>query len=153
MDTKKILKAMKMLNKSFDITVTGTSMIPTMYERDIIKVQPLVNYNIGDIIVFYYNDNELIVHRLLAINDNNYLCKGDNAFRLESVEKEQIIGKVIGLWRESGIISLPKFTNELISLSFKIHRIFLQHSFDLERTKETDEYKKYKYLMNKLIHK
>lgn len=149
--TKKVLQAMKKLNKSFNITVSGISMMPILYASDIITIQPSVNYDIGDIVVFYYNDSELLVHRLLSIKDPYYLCKGDNSFRLENVTKDQIIGKVTFVKRKSKSIELPVFPNELIALSLKIHYIFLNYEFDLEKTKETDEYKEYKYLLDTFI--
>lgn len=152
-NANKVLQALKTLNKSFNITVLGESMNPILYEGDIITVRPSENYYIGDIVVFYYADKELLVHRLLNIKDPYYFCKGDNAFRLENIKKEQILGKIVALKRESKIIDIPVFTDELISLSLKIHRIFFNYKFDLTKTRETDEYKKYKYLLDTLSNK
>lgn len=68
-------------------------MYPTFSDGDMITIFRESNYVVGDILVFWYK-KDLLVHRLLKICDGIYLCQGDNSFRLESVEKEFVIGKV-----------------------------------------------------------
>jgi signal peptidase I len=74
--------------------VKGTSMLPVLKMGDLVVVKQQQNYKEGDIIVFAYHEEGLIIHRIIKIYDNCYICKGDNAQRLERVNLNQIIGKM-----------------------------------------------------------
>ena len=50
-----------------ELTVTGSSMEPVLHHGDTITVQNKESYEIGDILVFLYKHQELLVHRLLKI--------------------------------------------------------------------------------------
>lgn len=76
-----------------EITVTGYSMNPMIYEADTLTLVPAESYEVGDILVFSYYPDRLTVHRLLR-KDETYHCKGDNTFRLESVTADKVLGKV-----------------------------------------------------------
>ena len=146
----KLLLIMKRLNKSFKITVSGISMNPILFEGDVITIEPSRIYNAGDLLVYKYEDKKLLVHRLLFIKNKKYYCKGDNSFRLEEVESEQIFGKVVAFYRNNHMIEMPNFTHELIELSLEISRIFCDYNYDIEKTKKTRTYNKYKQLISNL---
>lgn len=135
------------MNKSdyADISVCGNSMQPTLNDKDIITIRRQNNYNIGDIVVFWYKDSELLVHRILKI-DKNYYCKGDNSFRLENINPELILGKVVKVNKKD---ILPWFDWQ-IDFSYTINRIFHQHKYNIKLTKQTDEYKLYEAI---ILHK
>ena len=57
-----------------DITVTGVSMEPSLREGDVVTVRRADSYDVGDILVFRYKSGELLIHRLLLINDGRYFC-------------------------------------------------------------------------------
>jgi len=101
-------------NRDVDITVTGVSMEPALRAGDIVTIRCGETYEVGDILVFLYKNNELLVHRLLRIKDQRYFCKGDNAFRLEDVSYEQIFGKVIKVNGED----VPSPSSQQIELSY-----------------------------------
>ena len=76
------------------------SMKPAIDTDDVVFVA-LNNSNIkeNDIIV-YYNNEYTITHRLKEIKDDTYITIGDNANSgEESIKKDQIIGKVIYIWK------------------------------------------------------
>ena len=121
-----------------DITVVGVSMNPTLFEGDIITIQHCDNYEVGDIINFTYKTGELLVHRLLK-KDRRYFCKGDNAFRLEDITFEQIIGKVTAVNSNP----IQAWDGWKIQLSYDVNRAFIRCRYDNQKTKQTDIYKLY----------
>ncbi len=99
------------------------------------KYNPIKKH-IRDIVVFYYKEDSLIIHRILKVNNGRYYCKRDNSFRIEDVLYDWIIGKVN--------FEKTNKTDELIVESLKINKIFRQNGYDINKTKNTKEYKHYK---------
>lgn len=121
------------------IRVAGTSMNPTLYEGDSITIKQFDDYNIGDILVFTYKSDELLVHRLLKKTDCKYFCKGDNSFRLEDITIDQIVGKVIQI----NNAPLQFCSARLITLSYLVNHAFIKCRYNIEKTKQTSIYKLY----------
>lgn len=119
------------------MTVDGVSMEPVLHQGDTIIVKKKESYEIGDILVFLYKSQELLVHRLLKIENGRYFCKGDNSLRLEDVEASHIIGSV-------SLNYDPYRENKFIQASLEISRIFRHSGFQREVTMETDAYKNYR---------
>lgn len=71
------------------VTVQGISMDPVLKENDKVIIVRCESYDIGDVIVFDYDEPFLVVHRILMKTSNQYLCKGDNTFRLESNQQKK----------------------------------------------------------------
>lgn len=133
----KILMAQRRAGKPFNLTVTGTSMNPSLYENDLAKIMIEEIYEIGDILVFVYNQNELLVHRLLEQKDDIYYCKGDNALRVEKIGHEQIIGKVIDIKRQGQSIPLILFSDKFFVLSKAVNKAFFKCRYDPVKTRAT----------------
>lgn len=73
----------------------GVSMLPTIPEGSIVEIEiGQLQFMEGDIIVFYIYD-KLIAHRIIQINKDDIVCKGDNAINHEIIAHKNIIGKVI----------------------------------------------------------
>ena len=142
---RRLLEASLRSGWQTEITVTGVSMNPTLYEGDTVAVQKCDDYDVGDILVFTYKDGSLLVHRLLKKDGLRYYCKGDNAFRLEDVTINQIAGKVVSV---NGA-SPPEFSAELIRLSYLVNREFRRLGYDTEKVKKSSIY----LLYNKTIGK
>ena len=121
-----------------EIAVTGRSMEPTLEEHDLIKIIPREEYVPGDILVFVYKNNEILVHRLLKA-DTRYYCKGDNSFRLEDIRKEQILGKVETINGRA----VPIWNEELITLSYAVNRSFRACGYDIDQTVKGMAYQEY----------
>lgn len=133
---KKILMLRSKFKQPFEIFVDGTSMLPILHPGDCIKVCMKDEYVVGDIIVFFYKKDILLVHRLLKVVNGRYFCKGDNSFRLEDVEKEAIIGAVI--------LSIDvNNTPEFITASYHMNRLFRCYGYSIEKTKLSSEYASY----------
>ena len=125
-------------NETIEIVVAGISMYPSIYNGDKIQIQKSKTYAIGDIIIFTYKGDELLVHRLLRVKNKTYFCKGDNAFRLEDINEDQILGKVVSV---NGIVPLP-WTKEMIDLSYQVNREYIK-TRDTEKTKHTSAFLQY----------
>lgn len=75
-------------------TETG-SMSPTIEKGDIVIIKIGDEIRVNDIIT-YKKDNVLVTHRIVSINDDVIIAKGDyNNTEDEPINKEQIIGKEI----------------------------------------------------------
>ena len=140
----KLLSAFKRAGKSFESMVTGFSMNPVLYENDTVTVSPGEPYNIGDILVFVYNREELLIHRLIEIKENIYYCKGDNALRMEKTSSDQIFGKVTAINRNGQNIPVPPCTKKFIIMAKAVNAMFFRRRYDPVKTRETYIYKIYK---------
>ena len=138
---KQLLLLRAKVKKPFELIVDGISMLPVIRPGDRIRVCVKDTYAAGDILVFFYKDNSLLVHRLLKVDNGRYFCKGDNSFRLEDIEKQNIIGAVL---LDHDANNTPDF----ITASYSISRIFRNMAYDLEKVRSTAEYAEYtkKYL-------
>ena len=79
------------------LEVKGNSMAPTMNIGDKIVVKKLEEYKNGDIILFTYNQNITVCHRIIFTLIENeevyYICKGDNIQNLDGTDAD-------GKWRD-----------------------------------------------------
>lgn len=76
--------------------VLSGSMEPTFSRGTLLLVKDTREVQIGDIIV-YQSGKELIVHRIIALTDNEVITQGDaNNAADEPFDRNQIKGKVIG---------------------------------------------------------
>lgn len=134
---KQLLLLRAKIKKPFELTVDGVSMLPVLHPGDSITICAKDEYSVGDIVVFFYKNDELLVHRLLKIDKGRYFCKGDNSFRLEDVDSSALIGSVL-------LDADPNNTPEFISASYAVSRVFRRCGYDVEKVKTTPEYIEYK---------
>ena len=75
------------------ITILSNSMSPTFERGDVVIYEKGKNISPQDIIVFQYN-NQLIIHRVVSVNDSFYITKGDanNTIDYMKIQKEDIKG-------------------------------------------------------------
>ena len=124
-----------------NITIYGKSMKPTLIEKDVVSVSKDEEYHVGEILVFSYKEEGLLVHRLLAIRDG-YICKGDNSFRFERIHHEYVLGKVTVV-NGTGIKKWPLWK---CILSYRIGTIFLKRK-NIAAVKKTLAYKLYSFVV------
>ena len=94
--------SIKILNKDYPnifgytfFEIISGSMSPTIEKGDMILVKLDTVYKVGDIVSFKDNDS-IITHRIVEINDNYYVTKGDANNTLDNpINKDQIIGKTV----------------------------------------------------------
>ena len=134
----RLLSAIIRTKGQAEITVTGISMNPTLMEGDLITIQKCEEYQGGDILVFDYKDEGLLIHRLLK-KKNRYYCKGDNALRLEDVTPEHILGKAV----LANGRPIPEWPQWKIDLSYAVSRTFTRNRYDITATKQSHIYRLY----------
>lgn len=138
MDIHNLLPHLIRLKGQANITVTGVSMEPTLFAGDVVTVC-LGEYRPGDILVFYYKEDKLLIHRLLDIKEDRYFCKGDNAFRVEDFTQEQLVGKVVLVNGQP----LEPWPDWEIALSRAVGKEFRRCCYDAVLTKESKIYQLY----------
>lgn len=96
------------------VLLKGISMLPLLEPNDIITIQKCSTYNVNDIIMFKYNIEGYLLHRIVEIvDDKAFLCKGDNTKRIEVVMFRQILGKMIRATRfEEIVYEEPQSSNK-----------------------------------------
>jgi len=94
--------------------VKGSSMEPLLKDRDIVVLEHSSEIELGDIVVYRNDYNELVVHRVVAIIrcvDGRvlYVTKGDNNPYLDT--------EVLGIARRSSIACYAESVNVISSLN------------------------------------
>ena len=84
--------------------VASGSMQPTLELNDVILVKITKdNLNKDDIIAFT-NNSEIITHRIVYIDNDDLIVKGDNNNTADKpIKKDQVIGKVIKIYPKLGV--------------------------------------------------
>lgn len=132
--------------KCMPLTVRGDSMLPGIQNGDAIAIQKCEMYELGDVLVFWY-EGELLVHRMVQKEVDSNLCKGDHSFRLERVPTECIIGKVVCCRGQA----LQQPSDALIQLSLQIGIRYQQGDLDQNALKKTQLYAAYQTELDRLF--
>lgn len=127
----------EVFNYTVFVVSTG-SMENTINVNDVILVERTKNVKEKDIIAFK-QDNGLIVHRIISINDEGIITKGDaNNHEDEPINLEQIIGKVIKVIPAKNIVLIILGIILLNVLLAIVKEIWIKDNFK-ERQKISDE--------------
>lgn len=101
------------LRYTFYEIATG-SMEPTLNVKDFIIVKESDKYSVGDIIT-YKEDNSYITHRIIKINGDTLITKGDaNNSEDKTISKSEVIGKVVKIIPKGGVIKEIILTPKII---------------------------------------
>ena len=125
--------------------VKGGSMLPTIKPNQKIKILKTKDVKIGDIIVFKgntnlkkkKNKNLKVIHRVVRINGNKIITKGDHrCFCDLPITSKEILGKVIKVGNKRIDTSYYNFINPFIAkmsyfsmkfnFKFKIVPVYIQ---------------------------
>ncbi len=83
------------------IAVTGFSMLPTLRQgRDAVALAQPGRLRRGDIILYRRKAGQFVLHRIVREQEDGLLCCGDNQWKLETVEREQVLAVVCAVWRK-----------------------------------------------------
>lgn len=83
------------------LTVTGNSMYPMLKShRDSVMLIPPADLQKGDVVLFQRNNGAYILHRIIAVTAQGYICCGDNQTIREPVFREQMVAVVDGFVRK-----------------------------------------------------
>lgn len=115
--------------------VSTGSMAKTLNVYDIILVELTKEVEIGDIIT-YKKDKELITHRIMEINGDKLITKGDaNNTEDEEITKDAIVGKVISVYPKLGVWA-KVFSEPNVLISVFITLILIGLAITNERKKD-----------------
>ena len=105
----------------------GTSMLPLLREgRDEVTLAPLPKkLKKYDIVLYKRKNGQYVLHRIVGVK-NNYNIIGDNQFKIETVERFQMIGIVIGITRDGKMFKVS-------SIVYKIYCRFWHYSRFIRR--------------------
>lgn len=130
--------------------VASGSMKPTIIENDVILVKINDKIELDDIIT-YKKDDSYITHRVVDIQGDYYICRGDaNNTNDDPVSKNMVLGKVIkllpqiGVWKK--VMTTPKvfisilITILLFSIGFAYKKTNKFTDFSISRKRIIDEY-------------
>lgn len=85
------------------LEVSTGSMAKTLNVYDIIAIEITKDVEVNDIIT-YKQDDELITHRVMEINGDKLITKGDaNNTEDKEITKDAVIGKVISVYPKAGV--------------------------------------------------
>ena len=93
------------------LTVTGRSMLPLLRaHRDKVELIPISDrQNKGDVILYRRENGRFILHRIVELTENGYICCGDNEAAREPVKHDQLLAVVDTLIRKGKRITKDTF--------------------------------------------
>ena len=84
------------------IVLRGTSMQPTLADGDKVTLAPLeADPQVGDVVLFRYGGQHLL-HRVIAIDGDNYTMQGDNCFGTESAPRCDLVARLVAAHNRDG---------------------------------------------------
>ena len=127
---------------TFFEVATG-SMSPTMEIGDVVIVKITKQVEENDIIVYIDGEN-IITHRLIEINDNELIAKGDaNNSEDKPIQQDMVLGEVIkvipkiGIWRK--IFTSSEVVGLILVLIVLFSAVFMVSSSDSKEKEEKGE--------------
>lgn len=85
----------------------GFSMLPLLRQgKDAVELSPLPDrLKKYDLPVYQYPSGKVVMHRVVAVRDDHYICLGDNTYQYETLRHDQMIGLVSTIRRGDTLIS------------------------------------------------
>lgn len=79
----------------------GVSMLPMLRQGiDAVELAPLPErLEKYDLPVYQYPGGKVVMHRVVRVNEDHYICRGDNTYRDERITEDMLIGKVTAFKR------------------------------------------------------
>lgn len=86
----------------------GVSMLPMLRQgKDMVELSPLPDkLQKYDLPVYQYPTGKIVMHRIVAVQENRYICLGDNTYAYEYIQPEWMIGVVRAFKRGDRRISV-----------------------------------------------
>ena len=94
------------------LTVTGRSMLPLLRAyRDAVELIPVNGrQQKGKIILYRRQDGQFVLHRIVELTPEGYICCGDNEAVREPVSHSQLLAVTDGLIRRGKTVTLDQFS-------------------------------------------
>lgn len=110
-------------------TNKGNSMYPLIRQGKDVLIIKKVNSKLKkmDIPLYKRESGQYVLHRIIKVNENDYVIRGDNTYYNETgIRDDQILGVLSGVIREGKEISVN-------SLSYKIYSYFWYYTYYLRK--------------------
>ena len=93
----------------------GVSMLPMLRQGiDTVELAPLPEkLQKYDLPVYQYPSGKYVMHRIVRVRENDYICLGDNTYSYEVIRREQMIGVVSAFKRGDRRIETDAFSYRL----------------------------------------
>ncbi len=104
--------------------VTGSSMLPTIRNNDVVSISPYKENNpkVGEVVALLDRANSrIIIHRIIKKKEKMFLLKGDGLLRYDGFfPREWVAGFVSGVERNGTPISMDRLiTDKLLDVKVK----------------------------------
>ena len=95
----------------------GVSMLPMLrMKKDSVELAPLPEkLQKYDLPVYQYPSGKYVMHRIVAVKDDHYLCLGDNTWSYETIYPEMLVGVVSAFKRGDKRIEVDNWGYRLYS--------------------------------------
>jgi len=91
----------------------GVSMLPMLRQgRDQVELSPLPQrLSKYDLPVYQYPSGKYVMHRVVEVKEDHYICNGDNLLQMEKVYHHQMIALVTAFTRDGRRVEVsdPKY--------------------------------------------
>ena len=133
--------------KEVIVSVRGSSMFPVFQEGDLAGIQRKEKYETGDILMYQYKKEGILLHRLITMDGESYCCKGDNSFRIEVIQWDSIWGTACYRLHEGKREAL-QCPDGLPEASLAVNRYLKENGYSLDKLFRSELYRQYqiKYL-------
>ncbi len=112
---------------SFQLTVTGSSMAPTLKNGvDAVLLEKAEHIQPGDILLFQRKDGSFILHRCVRIRKGKLTVNGDAQVWTEDISLSQVRAKAVKLYRRGKWRSARPFLGRLWSLTRRIRPLLIR---------------------------
>lgn len=78
------------------VVTDGTSMLPRLHADGLVVTQAADDYRVGDVVAYHNRDlGAVVLHRIVAIDGDRYVFKGDNNDFLDSYHptRSELVGR------------------------------------------------------------
>ena len=124
------------------VSINGASMLPMMRTGDLALVREERDYNVGDVVTYKNADLGMVIHRIVRLDGDKFVLKGDNNNFLDSYHprESEVVGK---LW-----LHLPTLGGTLsklrtpVALATMAGGVVLMAFFPLNRNRRKSERQK-----------
>lgn len=98
-----------------NLSFRGISMLPLLRQgKDTVEISPLSNeIKKYDLPMYLRENGKMVLHRVVKLEEDHYLCIGDNTECFEKVYQDQIIGIVTAINRGKRRIECNSFSYRL----------------------------------------
>lgn len=95
-------------------TVHGYSMYPLLFDhKDSVYIEKAKEFRKYDVVLFKRKSGQLVLHRIVGFEGDTLLICGDNEFKIEKVNKEQVLGKMTEFSRKNKEYTVNNFWYKL----------------------------------------